>query len=87
MSLFSNFFNYRKKKSILNQQNNRNWRREFMTLDLKIQEECNKAFKMGEIRKSCEVFLKLLSSGMDMATAQDIVGISPEQAAEFLETK
>lgn len=81
-----------------------------MTLDLKIQEECNRALEIGKTegieigkiegieigktegieigvsRKSCEIFLKLLRSGMDMATARDIVGISPEEAAGFLET-
>lgn len=73
-----------------------------MTLDLKIQEECNRALEIGKTegieigktegieigvsRKSCEIFLKLLRSGMDMATARDIVGISSEEAAGFLET-
>lgn len=96
--------------TVVSAKSNAEWRREFMTLDLKIQEECNKALEIGKIegieigktegieigktegieigvsRKSREIFLKLLSSGTDMATARDIVGISPEEAAEFLET-
>lgn len=80
--------------TVVSAKSNVEWRREFMMLDLKIQEECNRALEIGKTegieigvsRKSCEIFLKLLRSGMDMASARDIVGISPEEAAGFLET-
>lgn len=88
--------------TVVSAKSNVEWRRESMTLDLKIQEECNRALEIGKTegieigkiegieigvsRKSCEIFLKLLRSGMDMASARDIVGISPEEAAGFLKT-
>lgn len=49
-----------------------------MTLDLKIQEECNK--------QAFEIFLRLIKEGISPNKAQEIVAMTDEQLKDFLST-
>lgn len=63
---------------------NMEWRREFMTLDMKIQEECNKALAIGKEEgareKAIEVFKKMIDNGFSINDAKLLSGISDEDA-------
>lgn len=64
---------------------NMEWRREFMTLDMKIQEECNKALAIGKKEegareKAIEVFKKMIDNGFSINDAKLLSGISDEDA-------
>lgn len=63
---------------------NMEWRREFMTLDMKIQEECNKALAIGKEEgareKAIEVFKKMIDNGFSINDAKLVSGLSDEDA-------
>lgn len=63
---------------------NMEWRREFMTLAMKIQEECNKALAIGKEEgareKAIEVFKKMIDNGFSINDAKSLSGISDEDA-------
>ena len=68
---------------------NMEWRREFMTLDMKIQEECNKALAIGKEEgareKTIDFFKKLIDNGFSIDDAKSLSGISDEDAENSME--
>ena len=67
---------------------NMEWRREFMTLDMKIQEECNKALAIGKEEgareKAIEVFKKMIDNGFSINDAKLVSGLSDEGAEDCM---
>lgn len=67
---------------------NMEWRREFMTLDMKIQEECNKALAIGKEEgareKTIDFFKKLIDNGFSVDDAKTLSGISDEDAEDCM---
>ena len=67
---------------------NMEWRREFMTLDMKIQEECNKALAIGKEEgareKAIEVFKKMIDNGFSINDAKLVSGLSDEDAEDCM---